>query len=502
MNRKNIIIQLVIVLAIIVVANLLSNELYFRLDFTEDNRYTFSKATKDVIDELDGVVTITAYFSEDLPPQLIKNKQDFQDQLVEYENRSGGNIVFEFVNPNESDETEQEAMQNGIRPVMINVTERDQVQQMRAYMGAVLKMDDRTEIIPLIQPGAAMEYALTTAIKKVSIADKPKIGLIQGHGEPSLQAIGQLMEQLSVLYSVEPFRIKDTSTVPSYYKSLIWINPKDSIDAASFQKLDTYLEQGGGLFVAHSSVEGDLQQGLLSASNEVGLINWLSQKGVQLSKQFVVDAQCQPVNVQQRQGFFTINTQVEFPYFPTVTNFEDHPITQGLESVIFPFVSSLTFNSNDTTWSQFPLVMSSQNSGTVSPPTYVDIQRKWTKADFPLGGQTLAAGLDNGLAKIVVVANGTFCVNGEGQRPQQQNEDNINLASNAIDWIADDTGLINLRTKGITSRPLDEVEESTKTMLKYGNVFAPILLILIYAFVRKSRNQRRRQKWMQGNYES
>ena len=71
MNKKNIIIQLVIVIAIILVANLLSRELYFRLDFTEDNRYTFSKATEEVIDELNGVVTITAYFSEDLPPQLL-----------------------------------------------------------------------------------------------------------------------------------------------------------------------------------------------------------------------------------------------------------------------------------------------------------------------------------------------------------------------------------------------------------------------------------------------
>ena len=105
MKKKNIILQLVIVLAIILVANLISNGLYFRLDFTEDDRYTFSQATKDVLDELDGVITIKAYFSEDLPAQLLKSKQDFEDQLVEYENRSGGNIVFEFISPNESEET-------------------------------------------------------------------------------------------------------------------------------------------------------------------------------------------------------------------------------------------------------------------------------------------------------------------------------------------------------------------------------------------------------------
>ncbi|MFY0607063.1 MAG: Gldg family protein [Cyclobacteriaceae bacterium] len=500
MNRKNIIIQVTIVLAIVLVANLISNELYFRLDFTEDERYTFSDATLDVIDDVNGVITITAYFSEDLPAQLLKNKQDFQDQLIEYETRSEGNIVFEFISPNENEEKEREAQQNGVSPVMINVTERDQVQQMRAYMGAVLKMDDRTEVIPLIQPGAAMEYALTTAIKKVSIADKPKLGFIQGNGEPTIESIPQLMEQLSVLYDVEAFRLRDSASVPNYYRTLIWVNPTDSIAPYDFSKIDKYLAQGGGLFLAHSMVEGDLQQGLLSKTTDVGLKNWLSQKGMDLGDQFIVDAQCAKVNVQQRKGFFTINSQVEFPYFPNVNNFAEHPITTGMEGVMLPFASPISFNSNDTSWSQTPVMYSSERTGLVSAPSYIDVQKKWTDREFSSGEQILAAALDNGLGKIVAVTNGAFFVNGDSQRPQQQAADNINLAANSIDWIADDTGLINLRTKGITSRPLDTVEDSTKSMLKYGNVFAPILLLLVYAFIRKQRNNRKRQKWMQGNY--
>ncbi len=500
MNRKNIFLQLSIVLAIILVVNLISSELYLRLDFTEDQRYTFSDATKDVIDEVNGVITVTAYFSEDLPAQLLKNKQDFQDQLIEYEKRADGNLVFEFVNPNEDEDKEREAQQNGVNPVMINVTERDQVQQMRAYMGAVLKMDDRSEVIPLIQPGAAMEYAITTAIKKISIANKPRIGLIQGYGEQSIAAIPQLMEQLSVLYAVEPFSIRDSLKVPPTYKSLVWVNPTDSIDQRDFAKIDQYLNQGGGLFLAKDLVEGDLQKGALTKSTDIGIINWLSAKGMDLNPQFVIDAQCASVNVQQRQGFFTINSQVEFPYFPNINSFSDHPITKGVESVMLPFASPITFNSRDTSWTQTPIMSSSEKSGTVTPPSYIDIQKKWTDGNFLSGSQILAAGLDNGLSKIVAITNGSFFVNGEGQRPQQQSEDNVNLAANSIDWIADDTGLINLRTKGITSRPLDTVEDSTKTMLKYGNVFAPILLLLIYAFIRKQRRNMKRQKWMQGNY--
>ncbi len=101
-----------------------------------------------------------------------------------------------------------------------------------------------------------------------------------------------------------------------------------------------------------------------------------------------------------------------------------------------------------------------------------------------------------------VAANGTFCVNGEGQRPQQQNQDNINLASNMIDWIADDTGLIDLRTKGSPQAAGEQPEDSSKAMIKYGNVFALNFAdIGSMLFIRKQMNQRKRQKWMQGNYE-
>ena len=101
---------------------------------------------------------------------------------------------------------------------------------------------------------------------------------------------------------------------------------------------------------------------------------------------------------------------------------------------------------------------------------------------------------------MVVVANGSFIVNGEGQQPQQLNPDNVNFASNAIDWLSDDTGLIDLRTKGITNRPLNQLEDSEKALIKYANAFGPIFIILIYAFIRKQRYMRKKQAWLQGDY--
>ena len=506
MKRNSILIQLTIFIAIVVVVNLISDKLYFRLDFTADNRYTLSNATKDLLSNLDDVVTVKAYFSEDLPPQLLNNRKDFLDLLIEYETRSNGNLVYEFINPNESELSETEAQQAGISPVMINVTERDQVQQMRAYMGAILEMGDRKEVIPVVQPGATMEYDLTTSLKKISIIDKPRIALIQGHGESSLSAIPQLVRQLSVLYQVEELPLSNVQSIPTFYRAALLIDPSDTIPPAHFQLLDEYINQGGSILVSFNAVNGDLSTSYLQRSPDLGIKPWLSSKGIEVGDSFIVDAACASVSVRQQQGPFIFNAQVQFPYFPIVQEFPDHPISQGLESLVLPFITNVTYNSSDSALAITPIALSSDNTGLETAGKIIDINKQWAESDFPLSNEVLAVAMEgrigtNPNAKMVVVPNGSFAVNGEpGQGQQQLNPDNINFASNAIDWLSDDTGLIDLRTKGVTARPLDKVEDSTRNVLKYGNVFLPILIILIYAFVRKQANNKKKQNWMQGKY--
>ena len=208
-------VSIILFVGIIIVVNILAEHLYFRLDLTEDHQYTLSKATRDILNNVQEPITVKAYFSKDLPPQLTKTKDDFRDMLVEYGRLSGKMLVYDFVSPNENDELEREAMQNGIQPVMINVREKDQMKQQRAYMGAVLSQGDRKEIIPVVQPGLAMEYTLSTSIKKLSVTDKPVIGLLTGQGEASMSDLSQVSQELRVLYRLETVRLSDTSSVPA-----------------------------------------------------------------------------------------------------------------------------------------------------------------------------------------------------------------------------------------------------------------------------------------------
>jgi gliding-associated putative ABC transporter substrate-binding component GldG len=501
-QKKSIAAYLLLVAGIFILINILASRFFFRLDFTADKRYTLSNATKDLLKGLDNPVTVSAYFSEGLPPNIDKTRRDFKDLLSEYGSRSRGKIVYEFIDPNKNAETEQEAMQNGVSPVIINVREKDQSVQKKAFLGAVLKYGEETEVIPFIQPGSAMEYTLSSSIKKLATEDKNLIGFVQGHGEPSTSMFSQAMQELNVLNMVEGVNLTD-STYLSKYKTLVLVAPTDSIPEEHLKMFDDYLAGGGNMVVAINRVNGDLNQSM-GVEITTGLESWLANKGIQVGKDFIIDDNCGSVNVVQKQGFFSFSSQVSFPYLPIFTHFADHPVTSGLETVIMQFASSLTFT-GDSTISYTPLVFSSEKSGAQNVPLYFNIQKEWDDSDFPMKNIVAAAVFEGKLAgqndaKMVVISDGDFAVNGQGQQAQQLAPDNVNLLVNSIDWLSDDTGLIELRTRGVTSRMLDQVEDGKKNFLKWLNVLLPVILIIGYGLLRAQHNRIVREKRRNEDY--
>jgi len=477
-----------LLLGIVIVLNFLSNRFFFRLDFTQDNRYTLSRATKDILKELQDPITVTAYFSEDLPPVVATTRRDFKDMLVEYASISDGMIAYEFINPNKDQESESKATQAGVQMVQINVRDKDQVKQQKAFLGAVVQMGDQKDVIPFVQPGAAMEYALSKSIKKVSVIEKPSVAFLQGHGEPSLRAMQQVMNELGVLYNIMPVTLNDTTRQLTGYKTLAIVAPTDTIPPSHLAQLDEFMANGGNVFVAINRVTGDFN----TASGNListGLEDWLHNKGLSVDGNFVIDANCGSVSVRQQQDMFSFTSQIQFPYLPIVTNFSDHAITKGLETMLLQFASTIVYN-GDKQNTFTPIIKTSEKSGMQTAPVFFDVQHQWVETDFPLANLTVAGVLTGKLVgsaetRIVVISDGDFAINGEGQQPMQQPEDNISFITNTIDWLSDDTGLIELRTKGVSARPIDQLDDTTKTFLKYLNFFLPLLVLLIIGLLRK-----------------
>ena len=501
LTKNTVTIRLLLFIGVFILLNMLAYEVYFRLDFTADKRYTLSNTTEDILKSLTDVVTVTAYFSEDVPPQLQSIRNDFQDLLAEYQNTSDDKVVYEFVNPNVDEQSEQQAQQQGIIPQQIAVRERDKVSQQRAYLGAIIKIGAQQEVIPFIQPGSAMEYALSRAIKKMSTTNKPKVGFVVGHGEPAMQSFIQAQQELSTLYEVDSVSL-DEANAWTDFKTLVIMAPTDSFPQAHLAQLDQFLASGGGLFVGINAVAGDLNQQMWS-SLSTGLDEWLGAKGIAVESAFLTDAQATQITVQQRQGFFTMNRQIPFHYFPIITNYGDHPITKGLEAVLMQFVSPVSITNTDSTVSGGVIAYTSKLTGKILPPTRFDIEKQWSERDFTYGPQGVAAYLQGKIegeveSRLVVVGDGDFAT---GQPGQGVNPNNINLFVNAIDWLTDDTGLIELRTKGVDNRLIEkQLSDGEKTTVKYTVFLLPIMIVLIFGFMRMQARRLRRVKWMEQDF--
>lgn len=81
-----------------------------------------------------------------------------------------------------------------------------------------------------------------------------------------------------------------------------------------------------------------------------------------------------------------------------------------------------------------------------------------------------------------------------------QSEDNISMMVNCIDWLSDDTGIIELRTKTITSRPIEQMTDGKRATLKWLNFLLPLLIVIIYGLIRIQFRRNQRIKRMQVGY--
>ena len=227
-----------------------------------------------------------------------------------------------------------------------------------------------------------------------------------------------------------------------------------------------------------------------------------------VEQSFVMDVNAPSFNFQipQYNAFFGQQVmtmrQVRVFFYPFVQNFADHPLSQGLEQMLLPFASPISITGADTSLRVLPVAMTSDQSGKQGPPVMFDINRQYTEADFSFGVQNLAVSIEGKMggendAKIVVIGDGDFAIESE-QIPMLP--DNIHFLVNSIDWLTDDTGLIELRTRGVVSRPIEQLEDGERMTIKLLNFFLPIVVLIVFGVVRAQRRRMRRFKWMSENY--
>ena len=482
---------------ILVLINLIGLEFFGRLDLTDDRVYSLSDASKDAVRDLEDPITITAYFSSDLPAQLAQNRRLLEDKLDDYRAYGGANVQYEFVDPTDDDEVQQEAARKGIPAVQVQVVEQSSVQVKEAYMGVVLEYESRQESIPVLQELDRLEYDLTSAIRRLTRESRPSVGFWSGHGEADLtQNLPTLQRGLEANYEVRTSSTSDLVGGTTRPDVLMVVSPADTIPDGDLQVLDQYIMDGGRVGFLVNRVAADLQVGQAEERN-IGLEPLLASYGIVITPNLIMDEQNAFVTVQRQQGFFNIAQQIEYPLFPVASNFDsNNPMVNRLDragGVMFYYVSSIDTSAvMPAGVTMEPLIYSSSQSGLQQG--FFMLQPTQTTATLGGGPYLLGAAFTGSFpsayepgrlsapTRLVAIGDGDFI--DEAIVPAQSGSANTQLALNMVDWLIADEALLRIRTKSIAPRQLKEVADGTKPIVKYANMIGPLLLVMLYGLFR------------------
>jgi gliding-associated putative ABC transporter substrate-binding component GldG len=262
MNNKSLkyqtLVKVAVVVVILVLLNIVSIRVFGRLDVTKNGLFTLSEASRQLMRSLDDRVTVKAYFTEDLPSPYNNNRRMLLDQLNEYRAYSRGNLQYEFVDPS-GEKGEQEAQQQGIAPVQVQVVKEDKFEVKRAYMGVVLLYEDRKEVLPVIQNTANLEYELSSTMKRLTTRTQRKVGFLTGHGEPALNELQRAQELLKRQYEIITVDVSKNAAVPQDIAALVIAAPANRFSEADKFQIDQYLMRGGKVAFLLNRVEASLQ---------------------------------------------------------------------------------------------------------------------------------------------------------------------------------------------------------------------------------------------------
>lgn len=519
-------------LVLFVLLNLISNKLFARFDFTQGQVYTLSDATERIVQGLDKDINVIVFVSETLPPQAVSSKTQLVDKLTEFENLSTGKLNITYVDPVTDESAEELATAFGIPPLDLQVIEEDQAQVIKAYFGlAVTTPTDGEEttndndtlsqyadykVIPVIENLNGLEFELASAMLKVGSDSLKTVAFLQGHGEHTFalpayyaamnddpRADYNVSEELSRNYEVTTI---DYSTLSDEEKNnpfagvstLIIAGPQQEIPSEELTKIHQFIENGGNAIMLIDSMNVDTRSNFSASRLPVSYYDLLKPWEVNVDPNIIADASHDMASF--NQGYITYT--LPYPFFAKITNLNlDNSITRDLESFTMPWTSSLDIGEAEDIKYDILASTSSQyqvftEASTTMPAEAESEAEKIQFTPINLSPQqdfNLQANQDplplivlaekEGIGKVIIAADSDFVAQG--------GSDTL-LFYNMIDALTLGDDLIQIRSKGVTDRPIDELSNTEKNTIRWGITLGVPILFIIYGLYRRQKRQQKK----------
>ena len=547
-SKKNNLKSVLIILAVVLLLNAIGNSFFHRFDLTQDKRYTLSPTSLNIIKQVQNPLYIKVYMQGDLPAEFKRLQLETKQLLEEFQAYNSNIVfefVDPLENEDASMDNIKELYRKGLTPINITVDDKGKQSQAMVFPWAIAIYDNKEVNIPLLKNimGASttqkvigsvqhLEYSIAEGLNKITKAKQKKIAVIKGNGELQDILMAKFFLQVRESYHIGPFTLDSVAKSPvaslkalEKYDLAVIAKPTETFSDAEKQVLDQFIINGGKTLWLIDQVTAEMDSlydssgTTLAYPKDLNLNDMFFKYGIRINPDLVKDEQGSPIKLATgEQGSATQFQEFNWKFAPQVYPNSLHPIVKNLGGIKFDFANSIDTLKNGI--KKTILLQSSQYSKKIGTPSEISLNsvvEETSPRDYANKGKIPLAVLLEGSFhsmfenrvlpfeqktfqatgkenKMIVISDGDLIKNqldknfqpvelGYDQRSGNL-YDNKDFLINCVNYLLDDTGLINIRSKDLDLPLLDKekvYENYTRTQLI--TIGLPIVILLLFGVV-------------------
>lgn len=555
-NKKNSVKSLVFILLGIIIINIVGSHFFKRFDLTQDKRYTLSETSLQIINEIDTPLYIDVFLEGNFPAEFKRLQTETRQILEEFKAYNKNIVfqfVNPLENEEDSDAILQSFYERGLTPINMTLDHKGKQTQELLFPWAIATYNDKSARIPLLKNmmGTSteekvihsvqnLEYAFSDAFNTVIKNKEKKIAVIKGNGELEDRYLGDLLKQIRENYFIAPFTLDSIAKNPvktlqqlQEYDLALIAKPTERFSDEEKQVLDQYIINGGKTIWMIDAVIIEMDSlynetgSTLAYPRDLNLNDMFFKYGVRINHNIIKDIMATPILLETgTQGSQTQRDQYAWFYSPLIYPNGKHPIVNNLDGLRFEFVNSIDTLKNNIR--KTILLSSSPYSRAIGTPVEVSLKmvaERPAPEEFINKGNIPVAVLlegsfqsvfqnrilsfkdnnfkDKGIEnKMIIISDGDIIKNqlDNNNQPIELGYDkwtnklyaNKEFLLNSINYLLDDNGLINIRSKKISLPILDkERVYSNYTTIQFITIGLPLIIVLVFGilftYIRKKR---------------
>jgi gliding-associated putative ABC transporter substrate-binding component GldG len=537
-----------ITIAIVLLLNTIGSFFFYRFDLTKDKRYTLSPTSLQILEQVKNPLYIKVYMQGELPSEFKRLQLETRQMLEEFQGYNSNIVfefIDPLEDEAKSMDNITELYRKGLTPINISVDDKGKQSQAMVFPWAIAVYDNKEVNIPLLKNimGASttdkvigsvqhLEYSIADALHKITQNKQKKIAIIKGNGELHEAYIAKFLLQTKESYHIGPFTLDSVAQHPTNtlealkkYDLAIIAKPTEAFSEGEKQVLDQYIVNGGKTIWLVDQVVAEMDSlysptgSALAFPRDLNLNDFFFKFGVRIYPDLVKDEQGSPIKLASgEQGSATQFQEFNWKFAPLVHPQSKHPIVKNLGGIKFDFANAIDTLKNGI--KKTVLLQSSLYSKRIGTPTEINlnvVNEETTPADYlNKGNITLAVLLEGNFhsmfenrvlafdqnnfqtkgksGKMIVISDGDVIKNqldknllpvelGYDQRSGNL-YDNKDFLMNCVNYLLDDNGLINIRSKDLDLPLLDkEKVYENYTFTQFLTIGLPIVVLTLFGFV-------------------